>query len=265
MRRAWLLCVPWIVLAACGESSVSETEVEIAADAGPADGADRPEPPPDAADASLRDAAASPADSGPDAALVEAGAPAFDGTQGALPPAVRTRMTGSSWRQGCPVSLDGLALLSVPHWGFDAAVHRGELVVAASVAEATLGVFRALYDERFPIDKMRLVDEYDANDDRSMADNNTSAFNCRRITGGSSWSAHSYGTAIDLNPRQNPYVKGATVLPPEGSAFLDRTDVRPGMAVEGSGPVRGFDALGWGWGGRWSSPKDYQHFSADNR
>ena len=131
--------------------------------------------------------------------------------------------------------------------------------------EATLGAFRLLFDEKFPIEKMRLVDEYEADDDRSMADNNTSAFNCRAITGGSSWSAHSYGTAIDLNPVQNPYLRNSTVLPPAGAAFRDRTDVRPGMAVEGSAPVRAFDALDWGWGGRWSSPKDYQHFSADDR
>lgn len=263
MRLVWWVSVPWLCMLACAES----TEPSPAAETPVAD-ASTTEPVPNGPDASARDAASPLADAGaPDAAapVVDAGTPAFDGTRAALSPALRTRMTGVSWREGCPVTLDGLALLELPHWGFDGAIHRGELVVAAAVADATLSAFRALYDEQFPIEKIRLIDDYAANDDRSMADNNTSAFNCRRITGGSSWSAHSYGSAIDLNPRQNPYVRGDTVLPPEGSAFLDRSDVRPGMATEGSAPVRAFDALTWGWGGRWGSPKDYQHFSKDDR
>lgn len=205
-------------------------------------------------------------DAGADAERADAdAAQGFDGAQRPLPADLRSRMTGSSWRPGCPVALDDLALLELPYWDFQGARRDGRMVVAASVAANVVDVFRQLYEQHFPIAMMQLVDEYGANDDLSMADDNTSAFNCRRITGGSAWSAHSYGTAIDINPRENPYVRGQTVLPPEGAQYLDRTDVRPGMATEGSPLVMAFDALDWGWGGRWTSPKDYQHFSVDNR
>jgi len=191
--------------------------------------------------------------------------PTFSGTAEPLPPEVREGMTGVSWRPGCPVALDELALLRLDHWGLDGVVHRGELVVAAEVADEVLGAFSRIYAARFPIDRMERVDAYDGSDDRSMAANNTSAFNCRPITGGGGWSEHSYGTAIDVNPVQNPYVRGDTVLPPAGERYLDRSDVRPGMVVD-PGPVTGaFRSLGWGWGGEWQTPRDYQHFSESGR
>ena len=111
----------------------------------------------------------------------------------------------------------------------------------------------------------RPIDVYDGSDDASMAANNTSAFNCRAVTGGSSWSEHSYGTAIDVNPLVNPYVRGNTVLPPEGSRYADRTRDDPGMIHSGDSTVEAFSARGWIWGGTWSSPKDYQHFSTSGR
>ena len=132
----------------------------------------------------------------------------------------------SSWRAGCPVPLSGLRYVRVSYRGFDGADHVGELVVATSAVPSIVGVFRDLYASRFPIASLRLVDDFGGNDDRSMAANNTSAFNCRAVTGGSGFSAHSYGTAIDLNPVQNPYVSGATVLPPQGRAYLARTPAR---------------------------------------
>jgi hypothetical protein len=112
---------------------------------------------------------------------------------------------------------------------------------------------------------MEPVDVYDGDDNRSMAANNTSAFNCRAVTGGSSWSEHSYGTAIDINPLRNPYVRGGTVLPPEGSAYADRGLDEPGMIHAGDEVVETFGAHGWIWGGTWDSTKDYQHFSTSGR
>lgn len=205
------------------------------------------------------------ADGGVDAGAVDAGPLTFEGTAVPLPDTVRARMTDVSWRAGCPVGLDALAYLEVTHWGFDGAVHEGEMVVAADVADDVLGVFRAMFDARFPIERMQLVDDYDADDDRSMEANNTSAFNCRQVTGGSSFSQHSYGDAIDINPIQNPYVRGGTVLPPAGDEFTDRADVRPGMIVSGDVVTGAFDSLGWGWGGGWMTLKDYQHFSRNGR
>jgi hypothetical protein len=95
-----------------------------------------------------------------------------------------------------------------------------------------------------------------------MAADNTSAFNCRFVPGTRRWSAHAYGRAIDVNPVENPYLAAGRVQPPAGRAYLDRTRVRPGMAVRGGVLVRAFAAAGWPWGGRWRGTPDYQHFSA---
>ncbi len=123
-----------------------------------------------------------------------------------------------SWREGCPVPLADLRLLTVDHWGFDGREHTGELVIHEWEAGDVIVAMRRLYDARFPIRRMLLVDAYGGDDDRSMAANNTSAFNCREVTGQpGAWSEHSYGRAIDINPVQNPYVLDETVLLP-GSA-----------------------------------------------
>ena len=172
----------------------------------------------------------------------------------------------SSWRAGCPVELPDLRLLTVTHVGFDGQVRNGEVVVHATVADDIVKVFRALFEARFPIEQVRLVDEFGGDDDRSMAANNTSAFNCRRATGSSRWSEHAFGKAIDINPVQNPYVtRSGAVLPPAGGPFVDRDPATPGLIVETGPVVRAFDGIGWGWGGRWSTGKDYQHFSASGR
>ena len=194
-----------------------------------------------------------------------AGGPAWDGTSEPLPAEVRRRMNGISWHPGCPVALDRLRLLRVPHWGLDGELHRGRLVVRAKQTRPMLRTLRRLYEEQFPIAKMRLIDAYDGDDEQSMADNNTSAFNCRRVPGTGRWSEHAYGRAIDINPVQNPYVRGDTVEPEAGRAYLDRSDVRPGMVVRPGTVVHAFRTIGWGWGGAWSSSKDYQHFSSTGR
>ncbi|MCP4808646.1 MAG: M15 family metallopeptidase [Proteobacteria bacterium] len=174
----------------------------------------------------------------------------------------RERMTGVTWTEGCPVPLDDLSMLRVAHWDFEGGVVEGELVVATSHAADLDGVFEKLFDAGFAIRSMRPTVEYDGSDDASMAADNTSAFNCRAVTGGSSYSEHSYGHAIDINPRENPYVKGSTVLPPEGAEYLDRDADVPGLIHADGAVVEAFTAIGWGWGGNWNSLKDYQHFSA---
>lgn len=199
---------------------------------------------------------------GPAAAQAQ---PAFSGTARPIPADVRQWMTGRSWHPGCPVSLGRLALVSVTYWGFDQRARRGTLVVAANQATKVITAFGRLYQARFPIQRMTLVDAYGGSDARSMAANNTSAFNCRRVTGGTRWSEHSYGTAIDVNPVQNPYVRGRVVEPAAGRAYVDRRRVRPGMIAPGSGARAAFVGVGWRWGGDWRSLKDYQHFSATGR
>ncbi len=188
--------------------------------------------------------------------------PAFDAEVAALPADVRDEMVGTSWRanMGCP-SLDSLRLVTLRHWGFDGQIHTGELVIAADAASAVVAAFEEMYLAQFPIERMQRVDAYGGDDDASMAANNTSAFNCRRVTGGTSLSAHSYGTAIDINPVQNPYVKNSTVLPPAGSTYLDRSKTQQGMIVRPGPVTHAFDSIGWGWGGDWTGLKDYQHVS----
>ncbi len=152
-----------------------------------------------------------------------------------------------------------LRLLTLDFRDFSGTRRTGQLVVNAQAVDEVVAVFRSLYRERFPIRSLRLVDEYGGDDDRSMAADNTSGFNCRGVVGSSGWSQHAYGLAIDVNPRENPYVYGGQVLPPEGAAFTDRSDHRRGMAYRGSALNRAFAAAGWTWGGAWRNP-DYQHF-----
>jgi hypothetical protein len=193
--------------------------------------------------------------------------PAFSGTASVIDPATRARMKGVSWHRGCPVPLAKLRLLKVTYWGFDDAAHQGRLVVKAGLAAGVLGVFERLYRERYPIRRMRLIDKYGASDRKSMAADNTSAFNCRFVAGRPGvWSQHAYGRAIDVNPIENPYVTSSGhVSPPAGRPFANRSRQAPGMIHAGDATVRAFAAAGWEWGGNWSWPKDYQHFSSNGR
>jgi poly-gamma-glutamate synthesis protein (capsule biosynthesis protein) len=179
-------------------------------------------------------------------------------------PATRELMTGRSWRPGCPVGFPDLRIVRVTFWGFDRRAHTGRLVVHRWYADEMVRVFRKLYDARFPIRRMRLVDRYGADDKRSMAANNTSAFNCRWRGGVCCrWSQHAYGKALDLNPVQNPFIWSGGVSPPAGRNYLDRSDRRRGMVFRRDRVWWAFRAAGWEWGGDWSDEKDYQHFSAN--
>jgi hypothetical protein len=166
-----------------------------------------------------------------------------------------------SYRAGCPVGPSELRRLEVSHWDFAGRRRVGSIVVRATEARDILSVFRKLYAARFPIRRLRLVDAYKGSDDASMAADNTSGFNCRYVSGTRRWSQHAYGLAIDINPVENPYVHGGRVEPPAGRRYLDRSRAGRGMVVPGNVVIRAFAAIGWSWGGRWSTP-DYQHFSA---
>ncbi len=171
-----------------------------------------------------------------------------------------------SWRPGCPVPVEDLRLVSVTYWGFDDRPRQGELVVHGDHADDIVGVMERLYDARFPIERMELVDVYGGDDDASMAANNTSAFNCREVSRRPGvWSQHAFGTAIDINPVQNPYIlRNGTVLPPR--ALTDRQAPAPGLISLDGVVVEAFTDIGWGWGGSWTSGVlDYQHFSASGR
>jgi len=182
----------------------------------------------------------------------------FHSTIDAIPPDVLAR---SSWVPECPVALEELSYLTMSHFGFDQRFHTGEMIVNAAVAEQVVEIFRRLHESRFPIEQMRVItkEEIDAHPTGDW--NDTTSFVCRPAVGSTSWSQHAYGTGIDINPFHNPYVKGDLVLPELASAYVDRDDVRVGMIVPGDVATESFAEIGWGWGGHWSSLKDWMHFS----
>ena len=191
-----------------------------------------------------------------------ASAAPFQATIRTVDEVTRARMIGVSWTPGCPVPIDDLRIIEMNFVGFDGAVHTGgQLMVHRLVASGVVEAFRVLFDSGFPIRRMELIENYGGSDDASMAADNTSAFNCRPITGTTDrFSIHSYGQAIDINTVENPYVRGTTVLPPAGVDYLDRTDVRPGMITKNDVVEKAFRQQKFAWGGDFNSLKDYQHF-----
>lgn len=174
---------------------------------------------------------------------------------------------GRSWHRGCPVGPDSLRGLRLGYWGFDGAKHYGVLVVNASAVSAIRRAFGKVRRAHFPIRRMKPVSVYGGSDNRSMNHDNTSAFNCRYAvaSGPKTWSEHAYGDAVDIDTRENPYKFNGTILPPSGKPYANRSHHKRGMIFPHGPVVKAFDALGWGWGGRWSGSPDYQHFSVNGR
>jgi hypothetical protein len=180
-------------------------------------------------------------------------------------PAPADVIARSTWARGCPVKATQLAWVRVTFRGFEGARHTGELLVNSRAAEPLVRVFHQLYDDRFPIEEMRITPKAEQNVAPTGDGNDTGSFNCRPVRGATTYSQHAYGLAVDVNPFQNPYLKGDLVLPELASAYKDRSRQRPGMILPGGPVVRAFASIGWGWGGSWQSLKDLQHFSANGR
>jgi hypothetical protein len=168
---------------------------------------------------------------------------------------------GATWRPGCPVEPGQLRRVNVEHIGFDGQTHRGELIVHEDLVPDVIAIFEQLYRLGYPVEKIRTVDHYsDADDELSMEDNNTSAFNCRKIPGTNEWSPHAYGRAIDINTLLNPCLYASGYFEPQNAAvYLDRNRTDPGLLHSDDPAVRIFTDRGWQWGGYWMTP-DYQHF-----
>jgi poly-gamma-glutamate synthesis protein (capsule biosynthesis protein) len=189
---------------------------------------------------------------------------------------VRPAEVAVSWRPGCPVGPDDLRAVEVDHVDGRGQHRRGVLVVNRDVADGVARIFGRLYRARFPIVSIRPVDEFAggadpgpigaaapdpfALDRASMEADNTSAFLCRPVTGGTGWSRHAWGRAVDLNPVENPYVAGSEVLPAAGRAWVDRSRHHPAMIRPGDVVTSAFAAEGWRWGGDFRTVRDYQHF-----
>ena len=185
-------------------------------------------------------------------------------SQQEIPESVFVRMRGKSFKAECSTPRSDLRYLRVLHYNKEGKVLEGELVCHKLIAEDLLYIFRKLYEAKYPIERMVLVDEYDADDEASMRANNTSSFNFRRVAGGRTLSLHSRGMAIDINPRYNPYVrwrKGKRLVSPvNGTAYADRSKDFPYKIVKGDLCYRLFKERGFTWGGDWKNSIDYQQF-----
>lgn len=177
---------------------------------------------------------------------------------------IRSRIKGYSYNEGGSISLDDLCYVRVLYYGFDFETHIGELIVNKKIADDIIDIFKELYEAKYPIEQMVLVDNYNADDNLSMAANNTSAFNYRVIDGTTRLSNHSTGLAIDINPLYNPYVRTKdgkqNVLPKEGLRYANRLDDFAYKIDENDLCYKAFKKRGFTWGGDWNSSKDYQHF-----
>jgi poly-gamma-glutamate synthesis protein (capsule biosynthesis protein) len=174
---------------------------------------------------------------------------------------------GNSHKYDCPVELKNLRYLNLDYIDFSGNTKVGELIVHKSVAREIVEIFEYLYEIEFPIKKMTLVSNYNADDFLSIEDNNTSAYNCRPIANTSRWSRHAYGKAIDINPIQNPYIsKSGKISHKESLKYQNRThkdlsnSKDKSMLINNDNAVRIFKVYGWIWGGDWITIKDYQHF-----
>lgn len=197
----------------------------------------------------------------PDAIASAGGVDAFFWSE-EIPDAVFARMEGKSFGPDCTMARSDLRYLRLLHVDAQGTTKVGELVVHKNVADEVVVIFRQLYDAGYPIKKMHLVDDYNADDDASCADDNTSAFNYRLIAGTNTISNHAYGLAIDINTFENPYCRPETgyVSPAEAAYYADRSLYEPYMIHTDDLCYQLFTQHGWSWGGDWSSPKDYQHF-----
>ncbi|MEU7882910.1 M15 family metallopeptidase [Microbispora bryophytorum] len=253
-----------------GASATARTRVSVPAPASPALGASTPAAPStgpiSSVTATPSSATPSPAPGSPAPGNGPAPSPSGPPPFSAKIEKVSRDDVRQSWRPGCPVPLSGLRKITMTYWGFDDQAHTGVLVLNKKVAEDVASVFGKLYEMRYPIRRMEPVDVYKGSDNGSIDADNTSAFNCRNATGSGNWSNHAYGLAVDLNPRENPYVyANGSNAHRNADAFVDRPLKKPGVINSGDRVVRAFGQIGWGWGGSWSGAKDYQHFSENGR
>lgn len=181
-----------------------------------------------------------------------------------IPDDIFTKMQGKSYKDDCTIPRDDLRYIHVLHKNIEGETLEGEMVCSTLIAEDLLEIFRELYEQNYPIEKMRLIDEYDANDELSMTDNNSSCFNYRTISHTNKISKHGLGIAVDINTLYNPYTKvvdGERIIEPAaGAPYLDRDADFPYKIERGDLCYNLFISHGFEWGGDWTDRKDYQHF-----
>ncbi len=178
-----------------------------------------------------------------------------------IPENIKAIMLSKTIYENSIMKFDDLKYLKVKYYGYDDLDHVGEIIVYKDLAEETINIFKELYENKFPIEKMVLPDYYDGKDEFSMRDNNTSGFNDRPISD-IKRSYHQLGLAIDINPLYNPFIifKTNHLEPANSREYLDRSKKLKGMIDDSSVCVKIFKKYGWQWGGDWTYSKDYQHF-----
>lgn len=177
-----------------------------------------------------------------------------------IPSSILEKMIGNSIPDKSVVDTAELSYLTITYWGFDEKTHIGEMIVHKDLAQEVLDIFEEIYDKKYPIEKIKLIDEYNASDETSMAANNTSAFCYRTVANTNKLSKHSLGKAIDVNPLYNPYVVDTSIMPINSEQYIDRSIVQKGMIQKDDALYTAFTKRGWTWGGNWITQKDYQHF-----
>lgn len=181
-----------------------------------------------------------------------------------IPDDIFEKMQGKSYKADCTLPRENLRYIHVLHVGFDNQVHEGELVVNKDIADDVLEIFKELYESGYQIEKVRLVDEYDADDEASMSDNNSSAFNFRFISHTTKISKHGMGMAVDINTLYNPYVKTVdgefSIEPANATDYVDRSRDFSHKIDHDDLCYKLFTEHGFEWGGDWTHSKDYQHF-----
>jgi len=182
-----------------------------------------------------------------------------------IPDSVFQRMQGRSWPEGCTIRRADLRYLRLLHYDAEKRQHVGEMVCNKAIADDLIEIFKELYRQKYPIQRIRLIDDYDASDERSMRDNNSSCFCYRRISGTTKLSKHAQGMAVDINTLYNPYVRTGKngrriVEPATATKYVDRRKSFPYKIVKGDLLHRLFLQHGFKWGGSWRTMKDWQHF-----
>lgn len=186
----------------------------------------------------------------------------------AIPDSVWTRMQGKTYHQNAYIQRSDLRYLRLHYVDFEGEERVGEMVCNRAIADDLLDIFRQLFEARYPIERIQLPDDFDADDERQMRANNTSCFCFRVIKGSTKLSAHAQGLAVDLNPLYNPCVKtrrdGTLFIQPSTAAsYVDRSRRFAHKIDRQDLAYRLFIQHGFSWGGAWRSSKDYQHFEKD--
>ena len=177
-----------------------------------------------------------------------------------VPDEVKERIKGVTYKENSEIHMDDLSYLNIRYLDFSHNIADGEMIVHKSLAKEVLEIFEMLFEAEYEIERIKLCDEYEGDDEASMSDNNSSAFNYRNVDGTQTLSLHAMGRAIDINPLYNPYITADKVSPANSAPYVDRTKSFSHKIDHHDICYKVFASRGWLWGGDWKDSKDYQHF-----